>query len=158
MNNKGLQMKKIRIYLDNCCFNRPYDEQDDIKIQLETEAKLYIQDKIREGEYDLIWSYILEYENEVNPHIIRKKEIYEWKKIAAIQVEPKENILEIAKEIKAAGLKNKDALHVACALDGKADYLITTDKQMNNKNNEINGIEILNPMGFIDLLEEKNEI
>jgi len=103
-------MKKIRIYLDNCSFNRPYDEQDDIKIQLETEAKLYIQDKIREGEYDLIWSYMLEYENEVNPHIIRKKEIYEWKKIAKIQVEPKDSILENAKEIKATGLKNKETL------------------------------------------------
>jgi len=29
---------------------------------------------------------------------------------------------------------------------------------MNNKSNEINGVEILNPMGFIDLLEENDEI
>ena len=39
---------KMRIYLDNCCFNRPFDNQTDIKIRLETEAKLYIQQLIIE--------------------------------------------------------------------------------------------------------------
>ncbi|GAK55959.1 hypothetical protein U27_02920 [Candidatus Vecturithrix granuli] len=38
----------MRIYLDNCCFNRPFDDQNQIKIKLETEAKLYIQEKIRQ--------------------------------------------------------------------------------------------------------------
>lgn len=33
-------MKKIRVYLDNCCFNRPYDDQSQIKINLEAQAKL----------------------------------------------------------------------------------------------------------------------
>ncbi len=43
-------MDKIRIYLDNCCFNRPYDDQDQIKIRLESEAKLEIQARIKKGE------------------------------------------------------------------------------------------------------------
>jgi hypothetical protein len=30
----------IRVYLDNCCFNRPFDEQSNIQIKLETEAKV----------------------------------------------------------------------------------------------------------------------
>ena len=37
-----------RIYLDNCCFNRPYDNQENIKVQIETESKLYIQRKTKE--------------------------------------------------------------------------------------------------------------
>lgn len=53
----------MRIYLDNCCFNRPYDDQSHLKIRLESEAKLGIQEKIRSSEYDLVWSYILDYEN-----------------------------------------------------------------------------------------------
>ncbi len=28
---------KYRIYLDNCCFNRPYDDQAHLLVQLETE-------------------------------------------------------------------------------------------------------------------------
>jgi hypothetical protein len=70
-------MKKYKLYLDNCCFNRPYDDQTNIKVQIETEAKLFVQRKIKESEYSLIWSYILEYENESNPYTMRKEEILE---------------------------------------------------------------------------------
>ena len=38
----------MRIYLDNCCFNRPYDNQAQIRISLEAQAKLYIQNLIRQ--------------------------------------------------------------------------------------------------------------
>lgn len=31
----------MRVYLDNCSFNRPFDDQTQIKISLETEAKLF---------------------------------------------------------------------------------------------------------------------
>lgn len=36
-------MAANRIYLDNCCFNRPYDDQLNLNIHLEAEAKLFIQ-------------------------------------------------------------------------------------------------------------------
>jgi len=38
-------MIKARIYLDNCCYNRPYDNQSLKAISLEAEAKLYVQVK-----------------------------------------------------------------------------------------------------------------
>ena len=53
----------MKVYLDNCCYNRPYDDQTQIRIHLETEAKLYIQEMIKLGKADLVTSYILEYEN-----------------------------------------------------------------------------------------------
>jgi hypothetical protein len=59
----------MRIYLDNCYFNRPYDEQNNMNIYLETEAKLYIQNKIKNGVLELAWSYVLDYENDNNPHL-----------------------------------------------------------------------------------------
>lgn len=44
----------IRIYLDNCMFNRPFDNQTQMRIRLESEAKLYIQDKIKNNYTELI--------------------------------------------------------------------------------------------------------
>ncbi len=41
----------MRIYLDNCCYNRPYDSQESFKISMETRAKLYVQDEIISGKY-----------------------------------------------------------------------------------------------------------
>lgn len=31
------------IYLDICCFNRPFDDQSDLIVRLQTEAKLHVQ-------------------------------------------------------------------------------------------------------------------
>ncbi len=63
----------MKIYLDNCLFNRPFDEQSHIRIRIETEEKLAIQEEIRRGTYQLIWSYILDYENSKNPFRERHK-------------------------------------------------------------------------------------
>jgi len=46
-------MQKIRVYLDNCCFNRPYDNQTNLLIYLETEAKLFIQNLILKEEKNI---------------------------------------------------------------------------------------------------------
>jgi len=56
----------MRIYFDNCCYNRPFDDQRQLRIRLESEAKLEIQAKILERKYELAWSYIIDFENELN--------------------------------------------------------------------------------------------
>ena len=65
----------MRIYLDNCCFNRPFDDQSRLRIRLESEAKLKIQNGIKEGVFQLVWSYILDAENEANPYYERQRAI-----------------------------------------------------------------------------------
>ncbi len=40
--------KDMKIYLDNCCFNRPYDNQSFLSISIEAQAKLQIQSLIKE--------------------------------------------------------------------------------------------------------------
>ena len=62
----------MRIYLDNCCFNRPYDAQNSFRVSLETQAKLYIQEKVRQGLYDLVCSYMLDYENSKNKDVMKR--------------------------------------------------------------------------------------
>jgi len=32
-------MERLKIYLDNCCYNRPYDDQSQLKVSLEAQAK-----------------------------------------------------------------------------------------------------------------------
>ena len=49
----------MRVYLDNCCYNRPFDGQMQLKVRLETEAKLRVQAMMRNGEFEYVWSDIL---------------------------------------------------------------------------------------------------
>jgi len=49
------KLTKSRIYLDNCCFNRPYDDQTNLNIYLEAEAKIFIQNEILNNTFELAW-------------------------------------------------------------------------------------------------------
>ncbi len=100
-------MSKIIVYLDNCCFNRPYDDQEHLSIYLETQAKLAIQELVKDNEISLIWSFILDYENQANPDKIVKNEIFSWRNIADKIIVNNHNILEKAKEFVMSGLGKK---------------------------------------------------
>ena len=110
----------MRLYLDNCMFNRPFDNQTDFKILLESEAKLKIQEHIRFGLYELVWSYILDYENSKNPFRERREQIGKWKKYANVDIDADDSVIELSKSLNQLGLKNFDALHIACAITAKA--------------------------------------
>ena len=140
-------MGKLKIYLDNCCYNRPFDNQAQMKIKLETEAKLHIQESVREGKYQLCWSFMLDYENDKNPYEEKKNMIAPWKEIAIDFCSPSETILSNGKEIMKYGIKNEDALHIACAIERDCEYFITTDKLLTNRN--VEGIKVINPVDFI---------
>ncbi len=137
----------MRVYLDNCSFNRPYDNQSQVKIHLETEAKLFIQQKILDGEYELVWSYMLDFENNANPFEERRNSIAALKKIATVDCVANRAIVEGAKKLLIVGIKARDALHIMCAIDSNCDYFITTDAGVLNKS--VDGIKIVDPIDFI---------
>lgn len=142
----------MKIYLDNCCYNRPFDDQSQIKIHLEAQAKLYIQAKIKEGFYDLVWSYILDYENGKNPYIEKRLAIAPWKSIASSCIaEETEEILLFAESLASKGIKTYDALHISCAVAAQCEYYLTTDKKL--LNTPVTGIKIVNPITFVNEME-----
>lgn len=145
----------MKVYLDNCSFNRPFDNQIQLKVRLETEAKLFIQSKILSKRIELIWSYILEFENMHNPFAERKQIILEWKEFSAQIVSETPNILVQARNLTKTGLKAKDALHVACAIEAKADVFITTDLSILKKLSNFEEIKVINPLQFLTLWEDE---
>jgi len=138
---------KLRLYLDICSFNRPYDELSLLKNFLEAEAKLYIQQEILKNTLELAWSYMMDYEISFNPFSYIKRQISKWKDIAKIDIIESENVVAMAKDIMRKGIKSKDSLHLACAIEAECDYFVTTDCKVLNKS--INGIIIINPIDFI---------
>lgn len=139
----------MRIYLDNCCFNRPFDDQSQIRIRLESEAKLRIQADIVEEKFKLVWSYILDAENKANPFEERMNAISYWKNQAVSMIKENKKIVKTAKRFNEIGLHSKDALHISCAISGKCKYFLTTDDKIINKNSAIKEIIIIDPIDFI---------
>lgn len=102
--------------MDNCCFNRPYDNQSQIRISLETQAKLYVQDMIKNKELKLAASYMLRFENEQNPYEIRRQAINEYIRnhtSVYIDHDKMEEVLTEAKSIMEVEIKKKDAAETA---------------------------------------------
>ena len=139
----------MKLYLDNCMFNRPFDDQSNIKILLEAEAKLKIQEYIRAGVYELVWSYVLDYENTKNPFRERREQIGKWKRYAHIDMEAQDGILDLAGSLNLCGLKKFDALHLACAITANADYFLTTDQGILKKAELVKAIQVKDPIDFI---------
>ncbi len=146
----------MNIYLDNCTFNRPFDNQKEIRIRIETEAKLYIQEKIKTGKLNLIWSYILDFENSHNPFEERKVSIARWKNFALKDVEETEILLQKANDLSKMGLKAKDALHIASAIEAEAEYFLTTDDKILSKAGKIKELTVLSPTDFIKEIEKND--
>ena len=105
--------------------------------------------KLDGGTYQLVWSYILDYENSKNPFQERKEQIIKWKKYALTDVEENPEIINTAILLNNKGLQKMDSLHIACAIFAKADYFLTTDDKVNKKASTIANIKIADPIDFI---------
>ena len=141
-------MRKLLIYLDNCCFNRPYDDQSQSKVVIETLAKLHIQDLVLKGEISIVWSYILKFENSWNIFKAKKEAIGKWEQLSVRFIERSDEIIALAQQIAETGIKPADSLHIACAISAQCDYIITVDNRMLKYQDS--RIIVCNPVDFIN--------
>lgn len=139
----------MRIYLDNCCYNRPFDDQSQVKVVIETLAKLTIQQQMREGEIEYVWSEVLDYEVGRSRFIDRKLQIQPWAQGATVFVELDESIREQARRFEDVGVRAMDALHLACAEAANCDWFFTTDNGILKKARSIANLRVANPVEFV---------
>ena len=149
----------MRIYQDNCCYNRPYDSQVSFRVNMETRAKLHIQEEINQGKYELVTSFMTEYENSLNPDSMKRETIKEYQEkhnTLYVPIERRKVLQEMIQRIMSYAISYKDATHAACAIYAGCDYLLTTDDRFQKR---FKGSEIilLNPLEFVQLIEEEGQ-
>lgn len=140
------------IYLDVCCLNRPFDNQIQERIRLETDAILYILAKFQGGEWQLLGSEAFDDELENTPQGIRKWQMDNWAALASRKVSITTQLEFRSMEIAEMGFKTYDALHIACAEVGNANVLLTTDDRMlrlSERRADLLQIEIRNPLQWL---------
>jgi len=120
--------KKYKIYLDACCFNRPFDDQSQIRIFFETDIIKAILDKCQSGDWILINSDALRKELNQVESKIQSEYITKLLKISRIKVKMNKSIEARAKNlIQIFGFTLYDALHIASAETATTDVFLTTD-------------------------------
>jgi len=143
-------MNQIKVYLDNCTYNRPFDDQSQIRISLESQAKLYIQRLIINKELYLVYSYMSLYENSENPNPEHRNSIWDFFHYATdfIGIDKADIIGTRAQAIKKWNIKSNDAIHLACAIEAGCEYFITTDDGI-LRNYRASDILVYSPVDFI---------
>ena len=117
----------MRIYMDSCCYNRPFDDQCQDRIRIESEVILTILSKCEEQLWTLLGSDILLHELSNIPNIERKRKTFIVCGLIKEFCDSNNFIRLRAKDFEAAGIKPLDSLHLASAEYMNADVLLTVD-------------------------------
>ena len=147
----------MRLYIDLNCFNRPFDDQSQERIRLETEAVYKILDRIIQGKDTLLWSWVMTYENVQHPKLERRDEIALWEHPASRSVaEFSINLHERARQFGQQGIPALDAAHLASAEAGEAEIMLTCDDVFLHRAQRLTiALRVMNPMAYFEL-EEPN--
>jgi hypothetical protein len=112
-----------------CCLKRPFDDQTRPRIRLESEAALVLL-ALEPEKLTFIRSAALMLENAANPVKERAARVDEWLGTAIAIPLDADLVKRRTEELIGLGIKNFDALHVACAELSSADCFVTCDDRL----------------------------
>ena len=120
----------VILYLDNCCLNRPFDDQLQLRVFVEAEAVLAVILMVDCGIHTLCRSFAIDFEID---KIVDPVRLYEVSRLAdkARHFQSVTNeVMQRAAEIHALGIRRLDAAHIACAEALRATVFLTTDDRL----------------------------
>ena len=146
----------MKIYLDLCAIQRPLDTSNQIRIVLESEAVLGIIAFSDIGQVELLSSEALLYEGEQSSLPVRKEHTLAVLAKAKNVLNVSEKEKTRASEIMKVGVKPLDALHIALAESGNADYFCTCDDKLLRNSSKIKdlAVKVVNPVDLVQEIEK----
>ena len=146
----------MKIYLDLCAIQRPLDTPNQVRIVLEAESVLGIISFCDLGQAELISSEALLYESDQNILSVRKEHTNAVlsKAKSFIVISEKEKLR--ASYLTKFGIKPLDALHLALAETGNADFFCTCDDRLLRNASKIGDllVKAVNPVDLAKEIEE----
>ncbi len=140
----------MKIYMDVCCLNRPFDNQGQDRIYLESEAILTILARCQSGEWALAASAVIELELSKMTNVEKLEKVRALYSLATGRLEVSEQIFQRARQLQGQGLKLFDSLHLALAEIHRQDVLLTTDDGFLTVAKRVgSGIPVLNPVSWL---------
>lgn len=128
-------------------YNRPFDDQMQPRIWLETLSLVVILQMVEAGKVELTGSSVVEYENSRNPFSIRKQWVIRCLGLITHSQKVNEEIRKRATILEREGLKAIDALHVACAEATGNEYFLTCDDRVIRRYK--GAMNVVNPVDFV---------
>ncbi|MBI3611025.1 MAG: hypothetical protein HY204_10035 [Nitrospirae bacterium] len=149
----------MRVYLDCNVYCRPLDDQSQTRIRAEAEAFLNILSVMGEKEIVLLSSDILKFEVRAIPSVTKRRAVERLLEICSEHISESNEVLNLAESLENdCNLHGRDAVHIASAVLGRAQFFLTCDEQVVRKSGRIedilrakgHGLRVLNPVSFND--------
>ena len=143
------------LYLDMNIYKRPFDDQRQMRIRLETVAITMIFALIDDGQLSACWSFVLDYENSHDPVPERREFVQYLSRCCKTTIEPDQSIRELARSLSDAHqIRGRDALHLAIAETSDCDYLVTCDDRLVRQGQRLKDqgvitVHLINPVDFV---------
>jgi predicted nucleic acid-binding protein len=146
----------VKIYLDLCAIQRPLDTPNQVRIVLEAEAVLGIITFCERGQAELVSSEALVYEGEQSPLPIRQEHTRSVLAKAKSSVPVNETERVRAATLITFGVRPLDALHLALAEAGNADYFCTCDDKLLRSAKRVKdlAVKVINPVDLVQEIEK----
>jgi predicted nucleic acid-binding protein len=119
----------MRLYLDVCCLKRPFDDQAQPRVRMETEAVLVLL-AADPSRVVFVRSVAHDLENDQNPLAWRADRVRAWLEQRPLETPAGEALEARVAELMTGGLRGFDALHLACAEASGADIFVTCDDRL----------------------------
>ncbi len=142
----------MTIYLDVSCLNRPFDDQRQARIRLESEAVTETLAQADLGRIKLVSSEMAEIEIEAMPDRDRRRRVQSLLPGRADRIRLTEQEFRRANELGRLGFKPADALHVAAAESLGADVFLSCDDRLcrtARRHRSRIRVEVANPMNWL---------
>lgn len=146
----------MKIYLDSCSLQRPFDEKSQIRISLEAEAILSIIALCESEQLELLSSEVLVFETNRISNVVRRENVFEILTLAKKVLMVNDEIENHALDLVSNGIMPIDALHLAAASQESADYFCTSDDVLLKKAKKIEGLNtsVVSPLELIEEIEK----
>ena len=119
----------MKLYLDVCCLNRPYDDQSQNRVRLEAEAVLSILELAGTGTLEIIGSDIIDDELSQMPDNERREKVGLLLSLTSSHISMTPAIERRAMELTEWNIAPLDALHLASAESAQANYFFDNGRR-----------------------------
>ncbi len=138
------------IYLDNCCYNRPFDDQTQERIHLESEVILTVLKMGQMKQVVIAGSEILKLEMSRMQDNDKKQKVIDLYRVASMHIPYTEKIKKRSEDIMSVSkIRAFDSLHIASAEEAGADIFLTTDDRLEKMAEKLElGTRVVNPLRF----------
>jgi len=142
--------RNLKIYLDTCCYGRPYDDQTQAKVKMESAAITGVIMLCKVIGYGIIGSSAVVSEIGNIRDIAKRGNVENFYNDSIDDhIDLTDDMIARAQVLRSAGLGVFDSYHLVCAETVGANFLLTTDVDFIKAASRLNtAVRVINPLNF----------